>query len=375
MMKSSSRSAAGSLASFAPWAVEDGVQVYLRPVGLMPRAAWAAGAAVPLAGGRFSFALGELIVRSGDRVERSFAPLAEIMAWGIERSFGVATILDKRLGLLTKGRSHYAGFDLSRPLVMGIVNVTPDSFSDGGDHADADSAVCHGLALLEAGADILDIGGESTRPGSSTVAPEDEARRVVPVIKALAEKGAVISVDTRHALVMEQALTAGAVLLNDIAALLEPGAMSVAAGSAAAVAVMHMQGTPGTMQADPVYADVALDIFDWLEERIDACISAGIPPERIAVDPGIGFGKTVEHNLALLRQTALFHGLGVPLLIGVSRKTFIGKLARGEAPRQRVAGSLISGFATLDQGAQILRVHDVAETVQARAVWEGINPA
>jgi dihydropteroate synthase len=367
------RSAAGSLARFAPWAGE-GARVYVRPVGLMPRAVWAAGAAVPLAGGRFSFNHAELIARGGGRIERAFAPLAEIMAWGMERSRAVAETLDRRLGALTRTREPYAGFDLSRPVVMGIVNVTPDSFSDGGDHADADSAVRHGLALLEAGADILDVGGESTRPGAAPVSPEDEAARVVPVIRELAGRGARVSVDTRNAAVMEAALGAGAVIINDIAALTGSGALDAAARSTAAVALMHMRGIPGTMQTDPVYDDAALDVFDWLEERVAACLAAGIPLSRIAVDPGIGFGKTVAHNLDLMRQTALFHGLGAPLLIGVSRKTFIAKLSRGEAPKDRLAGSLAAGFETLGQGAQILRVHDVAETAQARAVWEGLNP-
>ncbi len=373
--KPAPKSAAGSLASFAPWAAEDGVRVYLRPVGLLPIAAWSAGAAVPLAGGRFAFSTAELIVRQGARIERAFAPLTEVMAWGWERGTAVAQSLDRRLGALTRGRAPFGGLDLGRPRIMAIVNVTPDSFSDGGDFFDAGAAIAHGEAMLEAGADLLDVGGESTRPGSAPVSPEEEEARVLPVVRHFAAKGAVVSVDTRHARVMRSALDAGAALINDIAGLRDPGALPLVAEKAAPVVVMHMQGEPGTMQQNPVYEDAALDVFDWLEERVEASLAAGVPLERIAVDPGIGFGKTVEHNLDILRHTALYHGLGCALLIGLSRKTFIGKLSRNEPPKERMAGSLAAGLETLNQGAHILRVHDVLQTVQARAVWEGLHPA
>ncbi len=373
--KPAPKSAAGSLASFAPWAVEGGVRVYLRPVGLLPIAAWSAGAAVPLAGGRFAFATAELIVRQGARIERAFAPLTEIMAWGWERGTSVAQSLDRWLGALTRGRAPFGGVELARPRIMAIVNVTPDSFSDGGDFFDAAAAIAHGEAMLEAGADLLDVGGESTRPGSAPVSPEEEEARVLPVVRHFAAKGAVVSVDTRHARVMGAALDAGAALINDVAGLRDPGALPLVAERAAPVVVMHMRGEPGTMQQNPVYEDAALDVFDWLEERVDACLAAGVPLERIAVDPGIGFGKTVEHNLDILRHTALYHGLGCALLIGLSRKRFIGALSRNEPPKERLAGSLAAGLETLNQGAQILRVHDVPQTVQARAVWEGLHPA
>lgn len=373
--KPAPKSAAGSLASFAPWAGEGGVRVYLRPVGLLPIAAWSAGAAVPLAGGRFSFATAELIVRQGARIERAFAPLTEIMAWGWERGTAVAQSLDKRLGALTRGRAPFAGLDLGRPRIMAIVNVTPDSFSDGGDFFDAGTAIAHGEAMLGAGADLLDVGGESTRPGSAPVSPEEEEARVLPVVRHFAAKGAVVSVDTRHARVMRAALDAGAALINDVAGLRDPGALPLVAEKAAPVVVMHMRGEPGTMQQNPVYEDAALDVFDWLEERVEACLAAGVALERIAIDPGIGFGKTVEHNLDILRHTALYHGLGCALLIGLSRKTLIGKLSRSEPPKERLAGSLAGGLETLNQGAQILRVHDVPQTIQARAVWEGLHPA
>lgn len=377
--KSASKSAAGSLAGFCPWAGEEGVRVYLRPVGLMPIAAWAKGAAVPLAGGRFAFSTAELIVRDGlhhgaSRIDRAFAPLSEIMAWGWERSRAVAEALDRQLGALTRARAPFAGLATERPQIMGIVNVTPDSFSDGGDFFDPGSAIAHGEAMLAAGADILDIGGESTRPGAAPVPPEEEERRVLPVIRHFAAKGATVSVDTRHASVMESAAAAGARIVNDIAGLSDPDALPVVARTGTPVVVMHMQGDPGTMQANPTYRDAALDVFDWLEERVARCVAAGVPAERIAVDPGIGFGKSTEHNMDILRHTSLYHALGCTVLIGLSRKGFIGRLSRGEPPKERLAGSLAAGLETLNQGAQILRVHDVAETAQARAVWEGLHP-
>lgn len=372
------KSAAGSLASFCPWAAEgaaeDGVRVYLRPVGLMPVAAWAKGAAVPLAGGRFSFATAELIVREGDRIDRAFAPLSEILAWGWERSRAVAEALDRQLGALTRARAPFGGVAIDRPRIMGILNVTPDSFSDGGDFLNPAAALAHGEALLEAGADILDIGGESTRPGSAPVSPEEEQARILPVIRHFAAKGAVVSVDTRHARVMAAAIGAGARIVNDVAGLRDPLALPVVAKSATPVVLMHMLGEPGTMQRNPSYRDAALDVFDWLEERVALCAAAGVPPDRVAVDPGIGFGKTDEHNLSILRHAALYHALGCTVLIGLSRKAFIGRLSRGEPPKDRLAGSLAAGLETLNQGAQILRVHDVAETAQARALWEGLHP-
>lgn len=374
------KSACGSLASFCLWAGEEGVRVYLRPVGLTPLAAWAKGAAVPLAGGRFSFATAELIVRQinrpdgADRIERAFAPLSEILAWGWERSRGVAETLDRQLGALTRARPAFAGVDLSRPRLMGIVNVTPDSFSDGGDFLDPAAAIAHGEALVAAGADILDIGGESTRPGAAPVPPDVEEARVLPVIRHFAAKGVAVSVDTRHARVMAAAIGAGARLINDVAGLADPLALPVVAKSGAPVVLMHMQGEPGTMQSDPQYRDAALDVFDWLEARVAACVAAGVALDKIAVDPGIGFGKTAAHNVEILRHAALYHALGCPLLIALSRKSFIGQLSRGEPPRARLAGSLAAGLDSLSQGAQMLRVHDVAETAQARAVWEALHP-
>jgi dihydropteroate synthase len=369
------KSAAGSLAGFYP-TVEPGARVYLRPVGLLPREAWATGAAVPLAGGAFSFAQAQLIVRRprGAGILRAYAPLSEIMAWGYERGAEIAGRLDKLLGALTRARPPFAGVSLDRPRIMGVVNVTPDSFSDGGRFLETEAAVRHGRALAAAGAEILDVGGESTRPGAVEVDDEEEIARVVPVIRALAADGLCVSVDTRHGAVMRAATDAGAAIINDISGLTgSKDSLAVAAGSKAAVVLMHMQGEPGGMQNDPVYEDAALDVFDWLEARVATCLAAGISLERLAADPGVGFGKTVAHNADLLRHTALYHGLGCAVLYGVSRKTFIGKLSAGEPPTARLPGSLAAGLEALNQGAQILRVHDAAETAQARAVWEAMR--
>jgi dihydropteroate synthase len=256
---------------------------------------------------------------------------------------------------------------------MGVVNVTPDSFSDGGETPDAGRAVARGRALIAAGADLVDVGGESTRPGAAPLDPKAEAARVVPVIGALAADGAVVSVDTRHAAVMAAAVAAGARVINDVSALSEPGALEAAAASGAHVILMHMKGDPRTMQDDPRYGDVVAEVAAYLAGRIEACARAGIPRAKIAVDPGIGFGKTVAHNVALIANLGRLKALGCPVVLGVSRKSFIGKLSRGEPPKERVPGSLAAALAGIARGADIVRVHDVAETRQALAVWEAIR--
>ncbi|MEL6999767.1 MAG: dihydropteroate synthase [Pseudomonadota bacterium] len=257
---------------------------------------------------------------------------------------------------------------------MGIVNVTPDSFSDGGQFSTIAQAVNHGLALAEAGADILDVGGESTRPGAVPVDPEIEAERVLPVISGLQEAGCPvpISIDTRHAAVAHQALATGARIFNDISALQSDPSSFDAAQDAMGICLMHAQGDPRTMQIDPSYDDVLLDVYDFLEYRIAACEMAGISRERLIVDPGIGFGKTLKNNLALIRRLSLFHGLGCPVMLGASRKGFIGRLASGAAADKRMPGSIAAGISGLEQGAQLLRVHDVAETRQAVDVWAAV---
>ncbi|QJE73588.1 dihydropteroate synthase [Aerophototrophica crusticola] len=352
--------------------------LYLRPAGLLSgttaEEAVVAGQAAWLAGGPYAFPLVELAVREREATARALMPTAEVEGWAAALGDGFAARARRLLFDAITPRPAWAGLGLDRPLVIGVVNVTPDSFSDGGDHADPAAAVAHGLSLMQAGADILDVGGESTRPGADPVDPEEELARTLPVVRGLVEKGAVVSIDTRHARVMGAALEAGARIVNDVTALTgDPDSLPLVAKAGCPVVLMHMVGNPRTMQQDPRYHDAALDVFDALEERVEAARHAGIPPSRIAVDPGIGFGKTVEHNLHLLRHAALFHGLGCPILVGVSRKRFIGALSRGEPPKQRLGGSLAAGLATLGQGAQILRVHDVPETAQARSVWAALQ--
>ncbi|MEL6801004.1 MAG: dihydropteroate synthase [Pseudomonadota bacterium] len=268
-------------------------------------------------------------------------------------------------------RGAIAGLAMDQPRLMGILNVTPDSFSDGGLYAAPDVAARQGAALVAGGADILDIGGESTRPGAETVSEDVEIQRVEPVIAALHQGlPTPISIDTRKAAVAEAAFEAGAAMLNDVAALsFDPQLASVAAARGVPVCLMHAQGDPKTMQASPRYADVLLDVYDFLEARIAVAVAAGIDRARILVDPGIGFGKTLEHNLSLLRGLSLFHCLGCPILIGASRKRFIGTLSGAQAPDARMPGSVAVALAAVAQGVQIVRVHDIHATKQALTLW------
>ena len=261
---------------------------------------------------------------------------------------------------------------LDRPRIMGIVNVTPDSFSDGGQHDQVGAAVAHGLRLVEEGADLLDIGGESTRPGAGEVPVEEELRRVVPVIERLARECPLpISIDTSKPEVMRAALAAGAGMVNDVRALQAEGAMDAVAGSRAAVVLMHMQGEPRAMQQAPHYEDVVAEVHSFLAQRVFACEMGGIEKKRIAIDPGFGFGKTLEHNLALLRQLARFTELGVPVLAGLSRKAMLGKLT-GREVDARVHASVAAAVIAVQHGARLVRVHDVAATHDALAVWQAV---
>ncbi len=253
--------------------------------------------------------------------------------------------------------------DLSRPQVMGILNVTPDSFSDGGRFNRLDEALRHAAAMTAAGATLIDVGGESTRPGALPVSEAEELERVVPVVERIArELDVVVSVDTSTAAVMREAAAAGAGLLNDVRSLQRPGALQAAAQSGLPVCLMHMRGEPGTMQDDPSYADIHAEVHDFLLERMAVCEAAGITRERIVLDPGFGFAKTLEHNLRLFQQLQRLHVLGRPLLVGVSRKSMIGKVLDREVD-QRLPGSLALAALAVAKGAQIIRVHDVAETV------------
>jgi dihydropteroate synthase len=352
--------------------------LWLRPAGLLSGAAAAmavvAGQAAPLATSGLAFSLVEILGRGPDEtVLTALAPVAALRDAARAAVPGLAARIDQQLGRLATPRSAWAGLSLERPLLMGIVNVTPDSFSDGGDFAAADQAIRHGRALLDEGADILDVGGESTRPGATPVAPKDEIRRVEPVVRALAAAGAVVSIDTRHARVMAAALAAGARIINDVSALAgEPESLGVAARSRAPVVLMHMPGDPQTMQDNPSYTLASLDVLEHLAARVDACLAAGVSRERIVVDPGIGFGKRSVHNLEIMARLAMFHALGCGVMLGLSRKGLIGHVGGALAPKERMPGSVAGALYGVSQGVQILRVHDVAATRQAVATWQAM---
>jgi dihydropteroate synthase len=262
---------------------------------------------------------------------------------------------------------------LDRPRIAGIINVTPDSFSDGGTFLDAQRAIEHGMKLVEEGADMLDVGGESTRPGAEEVSSQEEIARVVPVIEALAKQTPVpIAIDSSKPEVMRAAVAAGAGFINDIYALRREGALDAAASLKVPVCLMHMRGEPRTMQQDPHYDDVVSDVRRFLAERIFACEMSGIDKKRIVVDPGFGFGKAFEHNLALLRALDQFASLGVPLLVGLSRKAMIGMLTGRDKHADRAVGSAAAALLAVQKGAAIVRVHDVGVTRDAVAVWEGV---
>jgi len=315
----------------------------------------AADLALPLAGGPAAFTMVRLI---GPDAPPAPVPLADVPeSWQ-----------EKVLALVRPPMS-FAGLPTGRPLVMGILNVTPDSFSDGGQHFDPGEAIAAGHAMLEAGADILDVGGESTRPGAEPVPPEEEIRRVVPVIRELA-KAATISVDTRNTLTMAAALEAGAEVVNDVSALRhDPATARLLAMAECGVILMHMRGDdPRTMQQGIHYDDVALEVAQFLAERVAWAERQGIARDRIAVDPGIGFGKKLPHNLEVTERLPLLAGIGCPVVYGASRKRWIGELVGSEAMQLRIPGSVAAAIAAANRGAAILRVHDVAKTVAALKV-------
>lgn len=330
---------------------------YFRPIPMYDAAR--PRGALTLAGGWLWF----------DRVEvlrRNAAP--ELIA--------AADLPAEALERLTAPRADFSGLSMARPRLMGILNVTPDSFSDGGQFLAPEAALTQGRMMAGAGAEIIDVGGESTRPGAAEVPVAEEIARTAPVIAALRAGGieTAISIDTRKAAVAEAALAAGATFVNDVAAFtFDPALRDVTARAGAPVCLMHAQGTPQTMQADPHYEDVLLDVYDFLAGKVAEAEAAGIPRARIMVDPGIGFGKTLEHNLTLIRGLALFHGLGCPILLGVSRKKFIGTIGAEADTARRAPGSLAVALAGVAQGAQVLRVHDVWETRQALTLWRSVT--
>lgn len=333
----------------------------IEPLGLLCGVAAAEavrqGAARSLAGGALAYTLARLI----DGAQASLVAASALPADWMD----VAE-------LLAAAPPEWAGLGPA-PMVMGIVNVTPDSFSDGGDYADPARAVAGGQAMIAAGAGVLDIGGESTRPGSAPVTPAEEQARILPVIRGLRDAGVPISVDTRHAATMAAALDAGASIVNDVSALAhDPATAALVAARGVPVVLMHMRGTPATMGTLATYDDPAVEVARELAERVAAAEAAGIPRERIVVDPGIGFAKRVHHSLRVLNGLALLANLGCRILVGVSRKSFIAGVVDVPPPKQRVPGSLAAALFALAHGASVLRVHDVAETVQAVRVWQAL---
>jgi dihydropteroate synthase len=316
----------------------------------------AAGLALPLAGGPMAFSLVRLIgdgrIVSIDRVPAEYTE-------ALER--------------VSRRPPDWAALGPLRPLVMGVLNVTPDSFSDAGEYFDPSRAIEAGLAMVSAGADIVDVGGESVRPGAQPTSPEAELSRVVPVVSALAAQGIAVSVDTRNAATMAAALDAGARIVNDVSALgYDPASAGVVATRGCPVVLMHMRHDPATMTALAHYEDVALEVTRELAARVAAAEAVGIARASIAVDPGVGFAKTADHNVALLPRLTLLLNLGCPVVVGVSRKGFIGRLSGERMTRRRGPGSIAAGLYAALHGAAVLRVHDVAETVQAVRVWRGL---
>ena len=353
-------------------------QIYLRPIALAESPQSEEGDALRLAGGLVYASRFALIERDGGKIiarNRYSAGELEAALPGLPDEARVQFEAHKapRPSLQCGART----IRLDQPQVMGILNVTPDSFSDGGEFLDKpEVAQAHAAAMLEAGAAMIDVGGESTRPGAAAVWEGDELKRVIPAVEHLAAMGAAISIDTRRPAVMEAALSAGAHVINDVSALRhDPRSLEFAAASGAPVVLMHAPGGGEDLHADSAYVDVVLDVFDWLKARRDAAIAAGIARETIILDPGIGFGKTVAENLALINALPLFHALGQPLLLGASRKRMIGALSNEAGAHQRLGGSLALAMKAMEAGVQMLRVHDVPETVQAVHVWRGMRDA
>ncbi|EBA03880.1 Dihydropteroate synthase, DHPS [Rhodobacterales bacterium HTCC2150] len=332
-------------------------KIYYRPIA-QTDAAWSR-TALPLAGGWCWFDRLEIMERGrrGERIAVSEAPEEVIEA-------------------LSSSRTEVAGVSMAKPRLMGILNVTPDSFSDGGKFAEKDAALIHATQMATDGADFLDIGGESTRPGANFVPSEEEMHRVGPVIRALSAGGLAtpLSIDTRKSQVADVALKDGAAMLNDVSAgTYDENMFELAKNSRAPLCLMHAQGDPKTMQENPTYDDVVLDVYDFLAARIKAAMEARVNASQLVIDPGLGFGKTQEHNLAIVKGLSLFHGLGCPILMGASRKRFIGTIGQEDAAELRGPGSMAVGLAAIAQGVQITRVHDLKETKQALRLWRAVT--
>ncbi len=317
----------------------------------------------------------EVILRTEDDHQHWQLHQQELEAWLQTLPFEVQQYLHKKMAICLRSNISFAGLTKDQPLIAGIINVTPDSFSDSGENMDTDTAIATGLAMMAEGADILDIGGESTKPGAEPVGQDLELQRVAPVVKGLVEAGAIVSVDTRKAAVMQACIDQGAQIINDVSALSDDDASLdvIASNPHISVILMHKKGQPKTMQQDVSYQNILMDIYDYLLERIELCETAGIAKERICVDVGIGFGKSLQHNLDLLGRMSLFQSLGCPVMLGASRKSFIALVSRDALPKERMAGSIAAALSGAAQGVGILRVHDVKATKQALDVYSAIE--
>lgn len=359
--------------------IEQNAKIYLRPVHFIESPQQHDGQTVKLAGGMLWFAGLEIIAHQNGSMYRAIVPVSE---WDDAlRSLheNIALRASQLFSRITAVRAPLQLGDriirLDQPQVMGILNMTPDSFSgDGKNGDDVEAAAANAIAMASAGAAIIDIGGESTRPGAPLIWEGDEIKRVEPVIRKLAGAGTAISIDTRKAAVMETALDAGAGMINDVSALLfDDRSVEVARAANAPIVLMHAPSQSSDPHKGGVYADPATDIFDWLDTRVNAVVAAGIPREKIVIDPGIGFGKSLADNLAITNNLALFHGIGCPILFGASRKRMVGALSNEAPVEARLGGSVYLAMKAVEQGAQIVRVHDVPETVQAIRVWRGLR--
>lgn len=354
-------------------------EIYVKPLALVRGLTVSGDNFRRLAGGNTYFSAIKIISRDNNNLETEIINVDQIEDYlksqpeqKSQKITNTLVQIERTRPPLKLKNGHIISWD--KPLVQGVLNVTPDSFSDGGIHVDFDKSISHAKRMIGAGADIIDIGGETTKPGAAPVSIEAEKKRVLPVIEKLADLDIPISIDSRNAGVMSAAVKAGVQIINDVSALEhDPQSINAVKDADVPVILMHTQGSPETMQDNPVYENVVLDIYDYLKSRIEHCLSAGIAKNNIIVDPGIGFGKRLDHNLQILANLSLFHGLGVPLLIGVSRKSFIGKITGEEIASNRVPGSIAAAQACLDQGVQIVRVHDVEEASQAISIWNAIG--
>jgi dihydropteroate synthase len=354
-------------------------KIYVQPLGLLKGFTHCEQVFKKLAGGDIYFSVLKIISRTAQGINEEMVSVSNLDNFLEGKSTSVRAEIKMLLARIESPRQPLSLnngllINWQEPVIQGVLNVTPDSFSDGGEHAELGQALSHARQMISAGADIIDVGGETTKPGAKAVSIEGEKSRVLPAIRRLAPLNIPLSIDSRNAEVMKDAIRSGAHIINDVSALSHDRmSIDVVKKADVPVILMHAQGSPETMQDDPQYDHVLLDIYDYLERRIKVCINAGIDKDRIIVDPGIGFGKTVEHNLAIINGLAIFHGLGVPLLIGTSRKSFIGKIAGDEVATKRIPGSIASMLLCLEQGAQIVRVHDVEQTKQAIFVWRAAH--